>query len=102
MKLQLNLSRLSMPSQGFFALPPVRKSAAAFCLQGELAASRAVQEDLQGSLGVWEAAVAARDAELVALQGALGELAYESDAAERLRAELRGAQGRAEDLRRWV
>ncbi len=59
-----------------------------------------MQEELQGSLGAWEAAVAARDAELVALQSALGELAYESDAAERLRAELRGAQGRAEDLRR--
>ncbi len=55
---------------------------------------------MAANLGAWEAAVAARDAELVALQSALGELAYESDAAERLRAELRGAQGRAEDLRR--
>ena len=55
---------------------------------------------MTATLGAWEAAVAARDAELVALQSALGELAYESDAAERLRAELRGSQGRAEDLRR--
>lgn len=43
----------------------------------------------EGSQG-WEEIIEAKDRELANLQAALGELTYESDAAERLRSEVRG------------
>ncbi len=47
----------------------------------------------------WEAIAAAKDAELANLQRALGEMSYESDAAERYRAELRAMQAEIHTLR---
>lgn len=47
----------------------------------------------------WEDTASARDAELANLQRALGEMSYESDAAERYRAELRAMQAEVHTLR---
>ena len=47
----------------------------------------------------WEETASARDAELANLQRALGEMSYESDAAERYRAELRAMQAEVHTLR---
>ncbi|KAH7622104.1 hypothetical protein NADE_004695 [Nannochloris sp. 'desiccata'] len=47
----------------------------------------------------WEEIASARDAELANLQRALGEMSYESDAAERYRAELRAMQAEIHTLR---
>lgn len=53
-----------------------------------------MHEDLQA----WEQAVSARDAELRNLQAALGELTFESEAADRMRGEVRSAQRQVDDL----
>ncbi|DBA84917.1 TPA: hypothetical protein ACH3X1_005929 [Trebouxia sp. C0004] len=53
-----------------------------------------MHEDLQA----WEQAVAARDAELRNLQAALGELTFESEAANRMRGEVRSAQHQVDHL----
>ena len=97
-------------------------------VQGELASMRGHVSELHNTLTQWESAVAARDAELQTLQvclpladlhslsypyrlenlsivvrqGALGELTYESEAAERLRSELRAAHAAHEDTRRQL
>lgn len=68
-------------------------------LRSELAAAAERVEALQSEAARWEGAAAARDAELANLQRALGELSYESDAAERLRAELRAQQAEGHTLR---
>ncbi len=44
----------------------------------------------------WEEMLAAKERELAQLNAALGELSYESDAAERLRGELRDARAAVE------
>jgi hypothetical protein len=46
----------------------------------------------------WEEVLAQRDAEVSNLQAALGELSYESEAAERLRLEVRAATSRVTQL----
>lgn len=56
----------------------------------EIAVQRADEAEKVASK--WESIVAARDAELGNMQRALGELSYESDAAEQLRAEVRACQ----------
>jgi hypothetical protein len=56
----------------------------------EIAVQRADEAEKVASK--WESIVAARDAELGNMQRALGELSYESDAAEQLRAEVRTCQ----------
>ncbi len=48
-------------------------------------------DHLTNDLATWQAAVQAKEAEVANLQAALGELTFESEAAERLRAELRMA-----------
>lgn len=46
----------------------------------------------------WEEVLALKDQELANLQSALGELSYESEAAEKLRFEIRAVSGKASRL----
>ena len=62
----------------------------------EIAVKRADEAEKVASK--WESIVAARDAELGNMQRALGELSYESDAAEQLRSEVRTYQSKIHKL----
>ena len=53
--------------------PPGASGATVAALEADLAAARSRVEQLEGGMAQWEAAVAARDAELQNLQRALGE-----------------------------
>mmetsp|Transcript_29273 Transcript_29273/g.75138 ORF Transcript_29273/g.75138 Transcript_29273/m.75138 type:complete len:456 (+) Transcript_29273:109-1476(+) len=64
----------------------------------EAEAERNARRRLEADVGEWAAALEAKDAELANLQLALGELAYESEAGDKLRQELRSAQAQAERL----
>ncbi|KAK9806416.1 hypothetical protein WJX73_004216 [Symbiochloris irregularis] len=72
-------------------------STASASMQAELNSAMERIHRMDADLNAWEAAVASRDVELANLQSALGELAYESEAAERLRAELRALQRSLEE-----
>jgi chromosome segregation ATPase len=60
-------------------------------LQAEVDLAKAQLQRLGTDQDAWTAAIAARDEEIQNLQAAVGELAYSSEAAERLRTELRGS-----------
>eukprot|EP00884_Botryococcus_braunii_P002327 jgi/Botrbrau1/12095/Bobra.0186s0018.1 len=61
-------------------------------LRAAAAESAARCQQLDAVLSEWEAAVTARDEEIRNLQAALGELTYESEAAERMRSKLRAVE----------
>lgn len=68
-------------------------------LRTELEAALEAASRAEEAATRWERTATARDAELANMQRALGELSYESDAAERLRAELRALQAEVHALR---
>ncbi|BDA50973.1 probable Golgin candidate 4 at C-terminar half [Coccomyxa sp. Obi] len=61
------------------------------CLKADLDFSKKQAQQFGEDIDAWKAAVAARDAEIQNLQAALGELAYSSEAVERLRTDLRAS-----------
>ena len=67
-------------------------------LQSEVDKARTLLKRAQEGSEGWEEVIEAKDRELANLQAALGEMTYESDAAERLRSEV-SERGGAKDTR---
>eukprot|EP00890_Picochlorum_soloecismus_P003863 jgi/Picsp_1/4478/NSC_06699-R1_hypothetical protein COCSUDRAFT_49280 [Coccomyxa subellipsoidea C-169] len=92
-EVKLELERLGLGADG---IKLSREDEKQLMCDLEIAVQRADEADRVASK--WESIVAARDAELGNMQRALGELSYESDAAEQLRAEVRTCQSKIHKL----